>query len=250
MSTRDQSWLLNVCPQERDDGDVPGELERYPEPSLRDHARTGFDVAVAGIPGVGGSLQVLVEAVLTPSLTKRRERWLKKLGELMNELEAKVDGFEPAQLAEDEAFVTAVADASRIAMGTHLEEKLDLLKNALARMAVSEGRDDFLDLQLFHFVDELSPEHFVVLQYLDNPAAWFDGKRISRPNLAIGSPDNLTGHLMDHARLPVGGAGLEIVLRDLSARGLVRVEDVSPKTSWKSTTTDLGSDLLSFVKGI
>lgn len=229
---------------------MPGELERYPKPSLRDHARTGFDVAIAGIPGIGGSLQVLVEAVLTPSLTKRRERWLNKLGELMNELQAKVDGFDPAQLAEDEAFVTAVADASRIAMGTHLEEKLDLLKNALARMAVSEGRDDFLDLQLFRFVDELSPEHFVVLQFLANPGAWFDAKGISRPNLAVGSPDKLIGYLMNHARLPVGGDGLEIVLRDLSARGLVRVEAANPTTPWNSLITPLGGGLLSFVKGI
>jgi hypothetical protein len=242
--------LLTVCRQERDDGGVPEELERYPGPSLRDHARTGFDAAIVSIPGIGGSLQVLIEAVLTPSLTKRRDRWLRKLEELMKELQAKVDGFEPAKLAGDEAFVTAVVDASRIAMGTHLEEKLNLLKNALARMAVSEVRDDFLDLQLFRFVDELSPEHFVVLQYLDNPGAWFDAKNISRPNLAIGSPDNLVGHLMDHAGLPVKGAGLEITLRDLSARGLAKIEDVDPTTSWRSTTTDLGRQLLSFVNGI
>jgi hypothetical protein len=226
------------------------ELEPYPETGFRDYARAGADAGIAAIPVIGGSLQVLAESVIAPSLTKRRDTWFRKLHELMSELHAKVDGFDPESLAGDEVFVTAVSDASRIAMGTHLEEKLDLLKNCLAHMAVDEGRDDFLDLQLFRFVDELTPEHVVVLQYLNNPGAWFDAKRIERPSLAMGSPS----HLMNAAGMPVTGVALEIVLRNLNDRGLANTQSLKTTMTadgaWQSLTTELGRDLLEFVSSI
>lgn len=226
------------------------EIEPYPQPELRDYARAGIDAGVAAIPVVGGSLQTLADVVIAPSLSKRRDRWLVKLHHLVRELEEKVEGFSPADLAGDEAFVTAVADASRIAMGTHLEEKLELLKNCLAHMAVDINRDDFLDLQLFRFVEELSPEHFVVLQYLGNPGAWFDAKEIARPSLAMGSPR----HLLDLAGMPVVGTPLEIVLRDLSSRGLATTQSLRTTMTgpgaWQSLTTALGDELLKFVAEI
>lgn len=229
---------------------MSGQLEPYPEPELRDHARVGVDAAIEAIPGIGGSLHVLVDVVIAPSLTKRRDRWFRKLHELMLELHSKVAGFDPVSLAGDEAFVSAVADASRIAMGTHLEEKLELLKNCLAHMAVDDGRDDFLDLQLFHFVDDLAPEHFVVLQYLASPGAWFDSKGIERPRMSMGSP----GHLINAADMPVVGVGLEIILRDLRDRGLANTDSMhttmTASGAWQGLTTKLGDELLAFVSSI
>lgn len=226
---------------------VPEELEPYPERQFRDHIRVGVDAGVAAIPVVGGSLQVLADAVIAPSLSKRRDAWLHKLHELMTELHEKVDGFDPSSLAGDESFVTAVADASRIAMGTHLEAKLELLKNCLAHMAVDEQRNDFLDLQLFRFVEDLTPEHFIVLQYLNNPGAWFDAKQIQRPNLAMGSP----GSVMNSAGMPVTGVSLEIVLRDLSDKGLANTGSLGTTMTgegvWQSLSTELGQELLDFV---
>lgn len=200
-----------------EDVDVGDEVEPYPQASFADHVRVGVDAGVAAIPIVGGSVQVLAEAVMVPSLTKRRETWLIKLGEMMQELQTKVTGFDPSTLAGDEAFVTAVADASRIAMGTHLEAKLNMLKNCLLHMAVDKSRDDFLDLQFFRFVDDLAPEHFVVLQYLAAPAAWYDAKGLARPSMSMGSP----GHLLSDAQLPVAGTVLEIVLETSTTEGLL-----------------------------
>lgn len=226
------------------------ELEPYPEAGLRDYARSGVEAGIAAIPVIGGSLQVLADVVIAPSLTKRRDAWLRKLHELMVELKEKVDGFDAASLAGDEVFVTAVADASRIAMGTHLEEKLEMLKNCLAHMAVDQSRDDFLDLQLFRFVDELAPEHFVVLQYLNNPGAWFDAKGLTRPSLSMGSQR----HVMGEAGMPVVGTSLEIVLRDLSDRGLANTSSLGTTMTgdgvWQPLSTDLGRELLDFVSTV
>ena len=150
------------------------ELEPYPEPGLRDHARAGLDAAVASVPGVDGPLQVLVDAVIAPSIDKRRDAWFRQLGQLLRELAEKVDGFSPEALADDELFVTGLITASRVAMGTHLDEKLELLKNCLANMAVRvHDSDEFIDMLFFRFVDELTPEHFVVLRYQADPPGWF-----------------------------------------------------------------------------
>ncbi len=222
-------------------------IERYPQPELRDRVRTGADFGIALIPGVGGALQVLVDAVMMPSLAKRRDVWLGKVGELLVELDEKCTGFDPAQLAGDEVFVTAISDASRIAMGTHLEEKLDLLKNCLAHLVLAQDRDDFMILQMFRFVELLSPEHILILQYLSNPKAWFDGKGIVRP---LPSVESLA---LTHADLPVSGDALSIVLRDLSSRGLILADitesDIGHEP-WRNWSTDLGDTLLQFVRDI
>ena len=184
-----------------------------------------------------------------PSLTKRREVWFEKVSELLAELHEKDTGFDPAQLAGDEVFVTAVADASRIAMGTHLEGKLDLLKNCLAHLVLAEERDDFMVLRMFHFVEILSPEHFLVLQYMSNPRAWFDGRGLHRPTMRA-SPESL----MQHAELPVQGTSLSMVIRDLSDQGLIvadRLDLIQTHTEmWRSLSTNLGGSLLGFVREI
>jgi hypothetical protein len=222
-------------------------LEPYPTKNLADYARTGAEAAVAAIPIVGGPLEVLVDAVLTPSLDRRRERWMHKLAELVERLSERVEGFDVASLAGDEAFVSAVIDASRIAVTTHLDDKLEMLRNCLEHMALEDPRDDFLDAQFLRFVDEMEPEHFVVLQYLTNPRAWFDTKGISAPDLYQGSPM----FIMGAARLPVGGGVLEIVLRNLSDRGLANTQSLqtmmTAQGAWQPLATSLGERLLDFV---
>src|SRR5438067_13896111 len=63
----------------RENGAMSDKIEPLPDASLRDRVRTGIDTGIAALPYVGGPLEVLVEAVLVPSITKRREAWLRKL---------------------------------------------------------------------------------------------------------------------------------------------------------------------------
>lgn len=235
---------------DEDDAEVAdGELVPYPEARLRDYGRAGMDAGIAAIPVVGGTLQVLVDTVLAPSLSKRRDKWFAELGALVEELRRRTDEQNLEFLAGNEEFVSAVAEASRIAMGTHLDEKLHLLKNCLLHMALSTSGtgDDFMSLRFLRFVEELSPEHFVILQYLDNPSAWFDAKEIPRPNLSMGSPSTIMGQ----ARLPVTGTVLEIVLRDLADRFLATVQGMTTTMTgtgaWQPLSTALGKQLLAFV---
>jgi len=209
-----------------------------------------MDIGVAAIPVVGGPVSELADIVMAPSLAKRRDLWLEKLGELLNELIERVEGFEVRRLADDEVFVSAVAEASRIAVGTHLEEKLNVLKICLINLALDEDRDDFMAMQLLRLVGVLDPEHLIVLSYLDNPGAWFDAKKINRPTYLTAARSKL----LESAGLPVVGGSLEIVLRTLRDNGLANTDQlngmVRGESMWTSLATDLGRQLLAFVKVI
>jgi hypothetical protein len=54
------------------DGELPREIEPYPEATLRDLARDGVDAGITAIPVVGGPLQILFDAVITLSCCGER----------------------------------------------------------------------------------------------------------------------------------------------------------------------------------
>ena len=47
---------------------------------------------------------------------------------------------------------------------------------------------DFMAMRLLLYVEELSPEHFLVIRYFADPAGWYETKGIARPNSTMGSP--------------------------------------------------------------
>ena len=110
-----------------------------------------------------------------------------------------------------------------------------------------EQRDDFMAMRLLLYVEELSPEHVVVLTYVADPEGWFDGKGLAKPTFTVGT----SRHVLDAAQLDVQGDVLEIVLRDLANRGLadaLRGGTTAAHGAWQPLTTDLGRLLLKFVQ--
>src|ERR1022692_3541497 len=152
-------------------------LEPYPERSAMDAARVGMDAGLAAIPLVGGSVQILVDGILGPAFDRRRGRWFRELAEMMNALSARVDA-----LASDEVFITAVFEASRIAVGTHRDEKWRMLRNCLVNVATVSVRDDFMALQMVRLVEAIEPEHVVVLEYFRNPRGWYEQRDLPQPS--------------------------------------------------------------------
>ena len=97
-------------------------IQALPTKEARDRVRAAVDAAIATIPYAGGALQILFDEVLQPNFEKRREEWLKKLAEVLQELTDRMKGFDPASLEINDQFVSAVSQATRIAMGTHRQE--------------------------------------------------------------------------------------------------------------------------------
>jgi hypothetical protein len=218
-----------------------------PEKEARDRLRAAVDMAIATIPYAGGALQILFDEVLQPNFEKRREEWLKRLGEVLEEIRSRMAGFDPASLESNEQFVSAVSQASRIAMGTHRQEKLEMLKDSLVNLVIHGSGGDLVVTRFLRFIEELEPEHFLVLKYLASPEKWYADKGIPKGSHYMGAPRAI----MASAGLPVTGAHLELVLRDLDTNGLARTGSIGTMMTeqgmWQAMTTDLGNQLLAFV---
>jgi len=218
-----------------------------PTKEARDRLRAVVDAAIATIPYGGGALQILFDEVLQPNFDKRREEWLKKLAEVLEELRARMEGFDPASLESNEQFVSAVSQATRIAMGTHRQEKLEMLKDSLVNLVIRGASSDLLLARFLRFIDELEPEHFLVLKYLSSPEKWYADQGIPKGSIYMGAPKAI----MDGARLPVSGAQLDLVLGDLDSNGLARTGSLGTMMTeqgvWQPMSTDLGNQLLGFV---
>ncbi len=219
-----------------------------PEPSARDTTRSLVKAGISAAPVIGGPATELFELVVPSSLSRRRQEWFGRVAAKLRELEDR--GVDLSELADDEGFITLLIEASKAALGTHLEEKLDLLANCVASAALPSDRDDFMAMRLLQYVEELAPEHFVVLTYLADPRAWYDAKGIDRPTGVMGPRRN---HL-ERANTGVTGDELTIVLEDLERLGLANSSGlsgmVSESAQLDALATERGRLLLTWVQMI
>jgi hypothetical protein len=180
-----------------------------------------------------------VQAVFGPPLARRQQLWFVEVADairILQEHDVPLDSPE---------FVTAVAQASRIALGTHLDEKIAMLKAAIIHSALPDRPTDIVTARFLRFVDELDPEHFVLLAYLRDPAGHFERNNIPKPNLLMGG----TGSVFAEARIEI--PHLDVVLSDLGQRGLADSGSwntvMTNSGAWAPRTTALGNELLDFV---
>ena len=211
----------------------------FPTGTATDLAYAAAAAGVSAVPVVGGPAVELVQAVFGPPLAKRQQRWFEELADAVRILQGHDVPLDSAE------FVTAVTQASRIALGTHLDEKIAMLKAAIIHAAFPDRPTDIITARFLRFVDELDPEHFVLLAYLRDPAGHFVSNNIPKPNVLMGG----TGSIFAEARLPI--PHLDIVLGDLGERGLADSGSwntvMTSNGAWAPRSTALGNQLLDFV---
>lgn len=111
--------------------------------------------------------------------------------------------------------------------------------------ALPDRPADIVTSRFLRFVDELDPEHFVLLAYLRDPAGHFERNNIPKPNIAMGG----TKSVFDAAQISI--PYLDIVLRDVGDGGLADSGSwntvMTGGGAWAARTTPLGNELLDFV---
>ena len=110
-------------------------------PTGGDWAHTISKGALSAIPAVGGPAAELLAAIIVPPLARRRDEWIRALADGLHVLEARVEGFTIAGLAENEAFVSTVMQATTVAVRTHQQEKREALRNAVLNVAAGRAPD-------------------------------------------------------------------------------------------------------------
>lgn len=232
--------------------------ESFPEefadgPPARRAADIGAGLAkaaVSAVPGVGGAAAELFALVIGPALEERKDEWMRRLGEAVDELQARLEGFDPRDLAGNEQFVTAVLNASTAAVRTHQAEKLDMLRNAIVNVVMPGGPDEHEQLLFIRYVDELTPLHVRLLAFLADPAGWYDERGMAKERFLMGS----VARILEPAFPELAGradvyvpAVADLDARRLTDAGAAMTAGMSNDGVWASRITAAGRRFLAFV---
>jgi hypothetical protein len=239
MTTREQAV-------DSDDGEVGQRLWPMPERNLGDVGEIGFQAAVAMVPLIGAPIQTFMAAAGT-AYEARKDDWLNKMAEVVDDLSERFEDFDPATLANDQRFLSATAEASRIAVASHRREKLQMLKNALINLASGREPEEVMTARFLRFVEELEVDHFVFLKYASDPKVWFQAQGLHFPDNLISAGRET---FMAQAGLPLSGDESDMVLRDLARYGLAAEANrvaMSGHSAGGPFITSLGQRLLDFV---
>ncbi len=190
---------------------VTDELPPPPRAGAGDKA-IGVALAVLSeFPG-GSTVVGLLQEIFGVPYARRHDAWLRKMYELLVELHAR--GVDVEGLGERSDFVTAVHDATRIALGEHLEEKLEQLKAVLLNAAIHppDPIADMWTLRYLRWIDELEPAHVAVLAFGVDPRGWLEAH--GKPIGEFYSGGRRT--VFDQAQWPYATDVIELILEDLA----------------------------------
>jgi hypothetical protein len=131
--------------------------------------------------------------------------------------------------------------ASQIAVGTHQQEKLEMLRNAVLNVATGQSTDDSLQTMFLNFVDVFTVWHMRVLRFAQAPPG--------NSNLMAGA----LARILEDAFPELRGQRefYDSVWRDLFQRGLVNTEGLHVTMTGSGLaakrTTGHGDKFLAFV---
>lgn len=161
-----------------------------------DIAREVGRAIVSAIPAAGGPLQVAFENMFTSPIEKRKEAWLNQLADVINEVQKRVSEITPERLAENEAFVTVVMQASQVAIRNHQQAKLEALRNAVLNAALPNPPHEDEQMIFLRLIDQLTPWHLRVLSVLNDPMQWMERNKIHNPGWGMGGTSTVLEHCL------------------------------------------------------
>ena len=137
-----------------------------PQKNKYDLLHTGVKTIINLLPGIGGSINEVFNAFITPPIEKRREKWMQNVVNLLNKLEEnQKDTIK--RLTNDDEFISLLILASKYALQTHLESKhkmlIQSLSNSLVRKIAFDVKETFI-----HLINDLSIVHIQILHFIVN----------------------------------------------------------------------------------
>lgn len=225
------------------------ERKKKPKPKASDIAHSVVKAGLSAIPFVGGPAAELFNTIIAPPLAKRRDEWMESIADGLRDLEEKVENFKIEDLAEDEMFITAVIQASRIAVTNHQKEKLEALRNAVLNSALRNAPEEDIQLVFLNFVDVLTPWHLRVLKFFDNPLDWAEVNNINYPPWSAGAPATA----LEFALSELSGRRefYDKIVKDLYSHGLFTIESLHVTMTvggmLASRTTEWGKSFIRFI---
>ncbi|RUM27565.1 hypothetical protein EFQ99_05130 [Rhizobium vallis] len=230
---------------------IEGKLPEFPEEDARGigyHvAQTALGAADVALPGAGYALQQIVGHFVGEPLAKRREEWFRLVGAVIVQMQERFDDFDPANLSQNEEFISCVYEATDLAMKTHREFKREALKNAISNTALGFTLDEAVRGRFMSCINAFSEAHIRVLSVLHNPGAYEACVRAAS-NIYMGAQISvIRGEITKEA---VPDAVMTVIVSDLTREGFIDGglnTMVSGGSLLAARTTDTGNAFLRFV---
>jgi hypothetical protein len=143
-----------------------------------DIAYTVVKAGLSSVPIVGGVASELFSMVLTAPVEKRKEEWLVRIYNTLQEVQKKIKDFQIENLANNEQFISIMTRASQLAVVNHQHEKLEALHNAVINTAINITIDENEKMMFLNMIDTFTPWHLKIIFYFDNPKLRLSEKNI------------------------------------------------------------------------
>ncbi len=234
------------------DNDLTKPPEKGPGDILLDLTKT----ALAPVPCIGGLAIQFLNAIVVPPIQQRYVEWVTSIAERLVALEREVEDFRRADLEGDESCADSFARASQTVFSSHQKEKLEALRNAVLNSALRNRPEDDIRTMFLNYVDVLTPQHFIILKFLDDPHTWRREHKIKLPENYREGYGILPNILyMCHSAFPElndRGGFLFQIINDLENRGLIYAfrddhTESGSRIYCESNISDMGVLFLAFI---
>ncbi len=220
-----------------------------PSRSAGDAVHAVTRAGLGTIPVVGAAATELLNAIVTPSLEKRRNQWMEEVGEALRVLEEKMD-IVLESLQKNEGFIDVAIEASQMAIKTSNQEKRKALKNAILNSALPNPPEESLQKMFLSFIDTLTIWHIKLLELFSDPQSYLEKHNIQFTGYPFGSMSILVGKAFPELS---GRRNLyDLIWKDLYSRALVTTEGLHTTMSGSSIidkrTTEIAKLFLDYIK--
>jgi hypothetical protein len=222
--------------------------ERYPQKGGIEKVRDAVIDSLRALPekfAVVGHATASVLSMFWDPYQQRVEEWNKEVADVVEEVQARVGGIE--KLLQNESFVSAVFQTTRIASTTHQPEKRVMLRHALINVALDKPADEDLRQVFISLIDQLTVAHILVLGFLKtgfpkgiNP---WDKTDYPRP----GNRDYNAAIQIHVPSLRDKDTLIQYIITDLRNRGLANLPGSNAIYPQGSVISNMGIDFLTFV---
>ena len=134
---------------------------------------------ISAVPLLGGLLVELFTGATTAGRLARQQKWMEDISEAVNRLVLEPRGLTMEDLATDDGFLNVIGAASRAAVETSDQVKLDALRNAVLNSTLGPDTEADRRAILMDIVVSLTPTHIKLLELFREPSEWLEIGRAS-----------------------------------------------------------------------